>query len=81
VEASKSPPALSSPIWYVKELFFVASGCGALVRNADVLVFGFHWQPSSQISVIAYIKQRWVGMSAVPCCRFARHVYLVSLVV
>lgn len=35
-----------------------------LVRNADVLVFGFHWQPSSQISVIACIKQRWVGMSA-----------------
>lgn len=66
MEASKNPPSLRSSIWYVKELFFCCAGLqrGALVRNADVLVFGFHWQPSSQISVIAYIKQRWVGMSA-----------------
>lgn len=34
---------------------------GTLVRNADVLVFGFHWQPSSQISVIAYIAPAGLG--------------------
>lgn len=64
--------------------FFCCAGLqrGTLVRNADVLVFGFHWQPSSQISVIAYIKQRWVGMLGWDECRgFAHHVYSVSLAV